>query len=193
MGMQFESSSGCGAGQGGGIARVVAETGQCMMTPPNAPPPTAGASCNIKIRCGPVMSGGWHCGVIAPNGVEYGLGGGSSCCAACGTAKPYPPPNVGPQALPPGDKDYPVSCPGQSCPQVQKSIQNYHDTVKPPPYFATGPNSNTYAHNMLNSAGCSVDPIPQAPVTVLSPCGPVCFPQTFQPPPTTTPPNAVGW
>src|SRR5215471_8468694 len=29
--------------------------------------------CNIKIRCGTVIPGAVHCGVIAPNGVEYGL------------------------------------------------------------------------------------------------------------------------
>ncbi len=163
IGKQFESSSGCGAGQGGGIARVVAETGQCMMIPPNPPPPTPGASCNIKIRCGPVMSGGWHCGVIAPNGVEYGLGGtGGANSGVSGIAKPYPPeknPKPVPAAPPQGDIDCPVSCPGQTCAQVQQSIQNYHDNVKPPP----------------------------------SPCGPSPPSYTYQPPPTTTPPNTVGW
>jgi hypothetical protein len=152
--------------------------------------------CNIKIRCGSVNAGsitlGVHCGVIAPNGVEYGLGGGDRSYRSSGIAHPYPTsvePTPGPANTPPGDKDYPVSCPSKSCDQVQNSIQDYHDYATPPAYNATGPNSDTYAHHMLEAAGCKVDPIPVPPV-----CSgqPGFFPPS-QPPPTRTPPGTWGW
>ena len=156
--------------------------------------------CNIKIRCGPVkrygITLGWHCGVIAPNGVEYGLGGGDQSSGSSGTAHPYPTdPSQGPAPVspPPPDRDYPVSC-GKctSCDSIQKCLQNYHDTVTPPPDSATGPNSDTYAHNMISACGCSVDPIPQPCYTIYrSPKqgGPI----TICPGPTTTPPGTVAW
>jgi hypothetical protein len=150
--------------------------------------------CNIRIRCGPVAGGvGWHCGVIAPDGVEYGLGGGDSSSGSSGTATPYPSdPNQrpGPSGTPPGDVDYPVSCPNKSCSEVQQSIQNYHDTVTPPPYNALGPNSNTYAHDMLDKAGCTVNPINLGPITICTPWGPITI---YNSPPTRTPPGTIGW
>jgi len=158
--------------------------------------------CDIKIRCGPVRRSGitlgWHCGVIAPNGVEYGLGGGDQSSGGSGTAHPYPlpslnPPQPGPANPPTPGRDYPVSCPCKTCDDVQIAIQNYHDTVTPPPYNASGPNSNTYAHNMLNAAGCKVNPIPQDPITIGDPIYGPWPPTTFQPPQTTTPPGTIGW
>jgi RHS repeat-associated protein len=156
--------------------------------------------CNIKIRCGPVtrkgIKVGMHCGVIGPDGVEYGLGGGNSSSGSSGTATPYPfnpyqPP--APAYPPPGVIDYPVSCPGHSCCEVQQSIQDYHDYRTPPPYDMAGPNSNTYAHGMLTYAGCTVNPIPQEPIVILPTYPPVYPPSTIYPPPTTNPPGAVGW
>jgi RHS repeat-associated protein len=112
--------------------------------------------CEIKIRCGRVrpfgFTLGWHCGVIAPNGSEYGLGGGDGSSGSSGTATRYADP---PAPSLPGQQEYPVSCKCQSCDDVQTCIQKYHDTVTPPPYRAWGPNSNTYAHRMLNNCGCS--------------------------------------
>jgi len=159
--------------------------------------------CNIKIHCGPVkrlgIVVGWHCGVVAPDGVEYGIGGAGSSGGTSGGPVPpvYPDPNQPyPNPAPPvqaPDKEYPVSC-GKcvSCNSIQKCIQNYHDTVTPPPYNAFGPNSDTYAHNMLNHCGCSVDPIPQPCYTVQrSPKD--GGPYTVCPGPTTTPPGTVAW
>jgi RHS repeat-associated protein len=157
--------------------------------------------CKIKIRCGPVkrlgVTIGWYCGVVAPNGVEYGLGGGDTSSGSSGTAIPYPTdPNQppGPVNPDPPARDYPVTCGDKctSCDSIQKCLQNYHDTVTPPSYNMFGPNSNTYAHNMLSTCGCSVDPIPQPCYTVYrSPKegGPI----TICPGPSTSPPGATGW
>jgi RHS repeat-associated protein len=162
--------------------------------------------CNIKIRCGPVkrlgITLGWHCGVVAPNGVEYGIGnvtgGSSQGSSGGGTAHPYPDPVNDPNPTPgtrqPDQVDYPVSC-GKcaSCDSIQKCIQNYNSTTPVPPYNAlSGPNSDTWAHNMLNTCGCSVDPIPQPCYTIQrSPKqgGPI----TICPGSTTTPPGTVAW
>jgi RHS repeat-associated protein len=160
--------------------------------------------CNIKIHCGPVVrlgiTVGWHCAVVAPNGVDFGIGGAGSSGGIFGgpvppvypdPTKPYPDPPANP--APPPDKYYPVSC-GKctSCDSIQKCIENYNQTVTPPPYNAFGPNSDTYAHDMLNHCGCSVDPIPQPCYTVQrSPKqgGPI----TICPGSTTTPPGTVAW
>ncbi|HEU5124751.1 MAG TPA: RHS repeat-associated core domain-containing protein, partial [Verrucomicrobiae bacterium] len=154
--------------------------------------------CDIKIRCGSVKRAGVtlgvHCGVVAPNGVEYGLGGGDQSSGSSGTAHPYPSgpnPSPGPVNPPAGDKDYPVSCPCKSCDDVQNSIQDYHDNVTPPSYRATGPNSDTYAHNMLDAAGCGVNPIPREPLNIFR--GPGTPPIILPLPPTTTPPGTVAW
>ena len=91
----------------------------------------------------------------------------------------------------PSDTDYPVTCACSSCDQVQQCMQNQLNNP-PPPYNPLGPNSNTYAHNMLNHCGCEVNPIQQPPYTVnRSPQqgGPI----TVYPPTTTTPPGAIGW
>ncbi|HWZ63623.1 MAG TPA: RHS repeat-associated core domain-containing protein [Steroidobacteraceae bacterium] len=117
--------------------------------------------CNIKLRCGPVLRGGvqvgWHCGVVAPNGIEFGLGGGNSS-GISGTASPYP--HAGdpltPGVIGPTQVEYPVTCACQSCDGVQKCVQSYHDTETPPSYFFSGPNSNTYAHHMVDHCNCSL-------------------------------------
>ena len=160
--------------------------------------------CDIKIRCGAVVRGGitvgWHCGVIAPNGVEYGIGGAGSSGGVSGGSVPpvYPDPTKPlppPDSKKPGQVDYKVSC-KCNCDEAQRTIQNYHDTVTPPPYNAFGPNSDTYAHNMLNATGCKVDPISQPSITnpgqFVPPYGQL--PSTTTPlPPTTTPPGTIGW
>jgi RHS repeat-associated protein len=146
--------------------------------------------CKINIRCGPVMLGEVHCGVIAPNGIEYGLSGGSSSHNALGTPHPYQ--GDRPQPKKPDQNDYPVTCKG-SCDSVMQKIQDYHDNVTPPHYVAApGPNSNSYAHNMLDAAGCNVDPIQQC--TSYPPTYGAGMPGAYTPPTTTTtPPSAVGW
>jgi RHS repeat-associated protein len=156
--------------------------------------------CDIKIRCNPVVyvgiTVGWHCGVIAPSGVQYDIGGVGIGGSSGGTPVVFPiSTNQAPQPVetPSGLKDYPVSC-GKcsSCDSIQKCIQNYHDTVTPPTYFALGPNSNTCAHNMLNTCGCSVNPIQLPCYTVLRPPK-LGGPYLYCPTPTTTPPGAIGW
>jgi hypothetical protein len=52
------------------------------------------------------------------------------------------------------------SCGCQSCDKLQTCIQHYHDSEVPPPYRASGPNSNTYAYNMLNTCGCFTGGMP---------------------------------
>ena len=155
--------------------------------------------CNIKIRCGPYklrgVTLGWHCGVVAPGGVEFGIGGAGQSGGLVGTpaippvypdpTKPYPSP--GQRA--PDQVDYAVSCKCKSCDEVQKAIQNYHDTVTPPHYNALGPNSDTYAHRMLEATGCKVDPISQPP-TIGNPSLGI---PSYKNLPTTTPPGTVGW
>jgi RHS repeat-associated protein len=158
--------------------------------------------CNISIRCGPyAISGvtlGNHCGVVAPNGVEYGIGGAGTSGGIIGPEKTppvYPNPTKplpSPGKKGPNQTGYPVSCPNSSCDAVQACIANYNATVTPPPYNALGPNSDTYAHNMLSACGCSVDPIPQPPYYVCGGEGGV-GPITVPRPPTTTPPGTVAW
>ena len=160
--------------------------------------------CNINIRCGPVkrfgVTLGWHCGVIAPNGVEYGIGsvtGPSQGSSGGGTAYPYPDPVKNPNPKPgekqPDQVDYPVSCGKcKSCDSVQKCIEDYNRNTPVPPYNAFfGPNSDTWAHNMLTHCGCSVDPITRPCYTVFrSPRDggtiTIC-------PSTTIPPGTVAW
>ena len=158
--------------------------------------------CAIKIHCGPVIIKGvilgWHCGVIAPNGVEYGIGGAGKSGGTSGSfggdyggviPPVYPSePNPKPQPVNPvpPDKDYPVTC-KCSCDAVQNCIQAYHDVITPPPYNALGPNSDTYAHNMLNACGCSVEPIPVCySIPVFGMWVTICGT-------TTTPPGTIAW
>ena len=95
---------------------------------------------------------GWHCGVLAPNGTEFGIGGGA-LSRISGPAGPYV---NQPYDMQPDQREYPVTCGCQSCDDVQKCLQSYHDTETPPLYFASGPNSNTYAHHMIDHCNCSL-------------------------------------
>jgi RHS repeat-associated protein len=160
-----------------------------------------GASCDVALWCGTIdRSGidvGTHCGVVVGE-VEHGIGGdtgglcgGPSLVFSGGIPPRYTRPVP---AFPPANvTSYPVAC-GASCDEVRRRITDYMDTQSPPPYAALGPNSNTFAHQLLNAANCQVKPIPLNPVVV----GPVVvggfsFPQIYRPPPTLIPPGAVGW
>jgi RHS repeat-associated protein len=150
--------------------------------------------CNIKIRCNPVVEGfitvGWHCGVIGPDGQTYELGGVGVAGSSGGHPVIYPNPTY-PDTPPDHYKDYPVSCNG-CCGSVLACIQTFTAAAQlnPPTYYALWQNSNTYAHKMLNTCGCSVDPIPLCYTVLRSPRqgGPYTVCTT-----TTTPPHAVAW
>jgi RHS repeat-associated protein len=152
--------------------------------------------CNIKIRCSPLkelgITVGWHCGVIGPNNTTYELEGVGVGGSSGGTPVIYPNPDPNKQDKPPKTWiDYPVSCNG-CCGSVLTCIQKFTaDALQnPPTYYALWQNSNTYAHNMLNTCGCSVDPIPLCYTVLRSPKqgGPYTVCTT-----TTTPPHAVAW
>jgi uncharacterized protein RhaS with RHS repeats len=108
--------------------------------------------CEIKLRCGPVKRGGItlgvHCGVVV-NDTEYGIGGAPSGEFPDEYANPDQP-----DATPKGSSDNPACC-DKSCDDVQACIENYRATTDPPPYYPwDGPNSNTYAHELLKACGC---------------------------------------
>jgi uncharacterized protein RhaS with RHS repeats len=116
--------------------------------------------CDITLRCIPVkrlgVALGWHCGVGAPNGDEFGLTGGGN--------GPFPGTAV-PQQIPPQDQNpsaatYQVSCGCQSCSEVQSCLQAYNDATTSLSYSPFGPNSNTYAHSMLNHCHCQASGVP---------------------------------
>jgi hypothetical protein len=133
--------------------------------------------CKVEIRCGVVAFGYRHCGVYV-NGVEYGLGGdgdmpdrpnanGSSYNGSTlfgkngGIPKPYA--NPAPAKAEPGITTYSATS-TTSCDAIAKCFQNYQKTVTPPRYAAiSGPNSNTYLHNMLNACLCKFDVAPPNP------------------------------
>ncbi|HEX5222053.1 MAG TPA: RHS repeat-associated core domain-containing protein [Verrucomicrobiae bacterium] len=147
--------------------------------------------CDISLACNPAAGGlATHCGVIAPDGSEFQLstdngtgrpvpGGGPSGSSGSGLALVHNP------EADRTDTNYPVTC-DSSCAQVQQCLRNYHDTSPISPYNIFGPNSNTYAHKMLDECGCTVDPIP----TTILHCPKWGGPTRTT---TTTPPGAVGW
>ena len=151
--------------------------------------------CRIKIRCGTVAFGMVHCGIVA-DGIEYGLHGdsglpgskpsfgqGATLFGPGGTPPPYAiPADTNPQ---PNQKDYSGNIPG-SCDCVKSCLKKYQDNHNPGPAYGaiSGPNSNTYAHNMLSSCGGTMDPITTN----------VGSPSLGIPPLTTTaPPGAINW
>jgi RHS repeat-associated protein len=117
--------------------------------------------CDISMRCGTVfrlgLPVGTHCGVIAPNGVEFGLSGGDESGGTSGTAHPYTHAPGSPSA---GQTDFKVTCPCKSCNDVQGCMQDFNNSITWWPYITTGPNSNTYAHKMLSRCGCTASSVP---------------------------------
>ena len=152
--------------------------------------------CKIEVRCGPVAGGMYHCGIYV-DGTEFGIGGGPKQWhgqPALFTPTGVPPEyaNPAPPKAPEGIKTYPGSC-ICPCDKVKKCMKEHQSSTEPPEYAAiSGPNSNTYAHRLLNTCGCSVGPI-----TIPGSYIPSGYPygQGTQLPPTTTttPPNAPNW
>ncbi|MEQ1748994.1 MAG: RHS repeat-associated core domain-containing protein [Prosthecobacter sp.] len=150
-------------------------------------------SCKIEVRCGPVMIAGinvgMHCGVVA-NGTEYGIGGDPNRTMFYGGSVPpeYANPDLGPSA---GAQSYPATC-SKSCCELSECLTKHQNETEPPPYAAiAGPNSNTYAHRLLNACGCTV-----APITVPGgyiPTGGYGPGTQLPSSTTTTPPNAPNW
>ncbi len=128
--------------------------------------------CHIEVRCGPVLLGFRHCGVVV-DGVEYGIGGdaGEPGAGASGSLNGSPtliwggaiPPeyaNPVPEEPPEGVRTHRALCDGP-CEDVAKCMRNHQADTQPPPYAAiAGPNSNTYAHRLLNACGCTIDGAP---------------------------------
>lgn len=117
------------------------------------------AGCKIEIRCGIVAGtlGHRHCGIVV-NGIEFGIGGDANETLS-GEGGGIPPEYANTALLP--GKDVAVYSGSCDCPcdLVGKCMRNHQATTEPPPYAAiTGPNSNTYAHRLLNACNCTVDP-----------------------------------
>ena len=119
--------------------------------------------CKITVRCSSVKGGLQHCGVIV-NGVEYGIGGdagqghgasggdGASLLIEGGIPPEYA--NPVPDKKPKKAKDYSASC-KCPCDKVEECMKDHQNTTVPPKYAAiAGPNSNTYAHRLMNACGC---------------------------------------
>ena len=156
--------------------------------------------CKITVRCSPVKFGQVHCGVIV-DGVEYGIGGdggqghgssggdGASLIFEGGIPPEYA--NQIPDKKPADAKDYEASC-KCPCDKVGNCMTNHQETTEPPNYAAVaGPNSNTYAHRLLNACGCKLPTIPEKTVTNWNPyTGNVSY---TVPEHEFSPPGAINW
>jgi RHS repeat-associated protein len=129
--------------------------------------------CKIEIRCGPVAAAAntmYHCGVVV-NGVEYGIGGdagvpnrpngkGKADGATVfgeGGGIPGEYANPAEDKAPKGHKTYKGSC-ECDCTYVELCMKFHQNNTIPRPYSAwSGPNSNTYAHQLLNVCRCQMD------------------------------------
>jgi len=125
--------------------------------------------CVVIVRCSEVKLGGVHCGVIV-NGTEYGISGDAKTghgISGSDKASYFVPGGVPPETAEPvpskkpdGPTDYEASC-KCPCDKVEECIRDHQANTDPPPYAAVaGPNSNTYAHRLLNACGCKMRTVP---------------------------------
>jgi RHS repeat-associated protein len=125
-----------------------------------------GLATTLTVRCGPVMSGGVHCEVIAKckgNSKSFQIGGPdvSDWQKLVGghipPKKPVPNPPEDPPL--PGQRDYSATCSGDECEcKTFSCLEKAFANAKPPPYYALSTNSNTFAHWLLTQCGCALDP-----------------------------------
>jgi RHS repeat-associated protein len=153
--------------------------------------------CKISITADPVIKArinlGTHYGVVS-DGVEYGINSDGQGIFGGSLFNGGPPRKY--RRPPEGKKTYPVTC-NDSCECVDKCIKDYAANNTPPNYAGLGNNSNTYAHNMLEACGCTVDPIaiatPPQPTFIIPGLAPSPQYLTTTTITTTTPPGAVNW
>lgn len=133
-------------------------------------------------------SGGVHCEIVATcdksgESVAFGIGGGGEGVwdRLVGGKTPPKYENPAPPLPAPGMgvSEYSTSCGAESdcdC-ETLNCFQRLHGGATPPPYYALWQNSNTYAHWLLTSCGCSFNPFQIPGVKV----------------PINRPPGAFGW
>ena len=151
----------------------------------------AGVSTAVTVRCGPVVSGGVHCEVIARcsktgAAMSFQIGGPAGATnwqklwyGLIPPKSPIPNPAINPA---PVQRDYSASCGDNddcNCAAFQ-CLQKAFANSNPPPYYALWQNSNTFAHSLLSQCGCGVNPF----AVGLSKGGPLS---------SSTPLGAVGW
>lgn len=136
-----------------------------------------GLKTTVTVRCGtlPWYFGGavgmTHCEIVAVcdrtgerkafdiSGAGDGFSGRIS-----GGETPGKNARVPPQRPLPNQAQYSVSCGPEgdcSC-DILNCLRNTHDSNVPPPYYALGTNSNTYAHRLLSQCGCGLNQYPAA-------------------------------
>jgi RHS repeat-associated protein len=156
--------------------------------------------CKIVVRCSPVKFGQVHCGVIV-NGVEYGIGGdggqgngssggdGPSLIFEGGIPPEYA--NPIPDEKPQNASDYDATC-KCPCDKVEECMKDHQSSTVPPNYAAiAGPNSNTYAHRLLNACGCKMPTVPAVQPSGYNPYGGYTNPGV--PEHEFVPPGAINW
>ena len=126
--------------------------------------------CRVELRCGNVMSGYKHCGVVV-NDTEYGMSGDAGMpdrpngkgkedgATLFGKGGGCPPTYKQPASseIPPDIDTYKWECrnPNGFCDATQKCFEDYQLNTPTLPYAALdGPNSNTYLRKMLEACGC---------------------------------------
>jgi hypothetical protein len=151
----------------------------------------------VTIRCGPVtrygVTWGYHCAVVVEcNGKTCRYEGGGE--QTVGRDPGYPDRPVPtrrctskPMPMLPGEHEYKVCNPWRACENEMKCLDNAFNRILQLPYRRLGPNSNTYAKNLLCACSLSFKPF-------LWPAG--RDPRIgVELPPTriSEPPGAVGW
>jgi RHS repeat-associated protein len=117
----------------------------------------------VELWCGPVLLGFVHCSIVVIcNGrsVRYDGGGGKTSGnppnPQPSRTPPLPSPGLMPAEDPPANVNvYAVDTSFQDCDNEIKCLDKAFQTITQLPYNATGPNSNTYAHALLNSCNMS--------------------------------------
>lgn len=120
------------------------------------------------VRCGEVMSGGYHCAVVAEcpktgEKVRFEIGGGGNGTWQRLFGGKIPPKSAMPASPEPsnGEREYHADCSTGdgscgSCRQLE-CFKKMQEQNNPPPYYALWQNSNTYAHHLLTQCACKLD------------------------------------
>jgi hypothetical protein len=152
---------------------------------------STGLATTVTVRCGPVLSGAVHCEVTARctktgESKSFQIGGPAGATSwqklwygLIPPKSPIPNPSVSPAS---DQTDYAASCGGDDCNcSAFRCLQKSFNNATPPPYYALWQNSNSFAHSLLNTCGCSVNPF----VLGIAPKGGPMY--------GTSPRSAVGW
>jgi uncharacterized protein RhaS with RHS repeats len=125
-----------------------------------------GLATSVTVRCGPVMSGGVHCEVIARcqgKSKSFQIGGpvGATDLDKIwqGLQPPKAPVDNPPDLPAPDQTDYSAACSGDNCGcQAFDCLEKAFNQASPPGYYALWQNSNSFAHGLLNKCACNVNP-----------------------------------